>query len=107
MLLTTHSVSAQGGDGASLYAAECARCHGDNLEGGEGPQLVGPGHGLSAYKNAGALLQYVMESMPNDQPSTLSPADYSAIVALILSKHGLLVPDGGLTPGNAAGIILP
>ncbi len=103
--LAVRSASAQA-DGAALFATDCARCHGDNLEGGEGPPLAGSGNAIGTYRTAGALLQYVMENMPNDQPSTLAPEDYSAIVGFILSKHGVAVPDG-FNPENGAGIALP
>src|SRR5688572_1483795 len=82
-MLAATSASAQA-DGAALFASECARCHGDGLEGGEGPPLAGPGNAIATYQTAGALLQYVMENMPNDQPSVLSPTDYSAVVGFIL-----------------------
>jgi mono/diheme cytochrome c family protein len=98
------SASAQG-DGAALFAMDCARCHGDNLEGGEGPPLAGAGNAIATYGTAGSLLQYVMENMPNDQPSQFSPEDYSAIVKFILSQHGVEVPDGW-TPADGAGIPL-
>jgi hypothetical protein len=47
-----------------------------------------------------------MENMPNDQPSTLSPGDYSAVVGFILSNHGVAVPEGW-TPADGAAIPLP
>lgn len=104
--IPTSSVVAQG-DGAAFYAQDCARCHGDNLEGGEGPQLAGPGNGLSAYKTAAALLQYSMENMPNDQPSTLGAAEYASVIGFILTRNGVAVPEGGLTMENGAGITIP
>jgi polar amino acid transport system substrate-binding protein len=104
-MLAASSAFAQA-DGAALFASECARCHGDGLEGGEGPPLAGPGNAISTYRTAGALLQYAMENMPNDQPSTLAPGDYSAVVKFILSKHGVEVPDGWAS-ADGAGIPLP
>jgi mono/diheme cytochrome c family protein len=104
VMMAATSVSAQP-DGAALYGSECARCHGGSLEGGEGPPLAGPGNAVATYRTAGALLQYVMENMPNDQPSTLLPGDYSAVVKFILSNHGIDVPDG-FTPADGAGIPL-
>jgi polar amino acid transport system substrate-binding protein len=105
VMMAATSASAQG-DGAALFATDCARCHGDNLEGGEGPPLAGPGNAIGTYKTAGALLQYAMENMPNDQPSTLSAGEYSAIIKFILTKHGVDVPEGW-TPADGAGIALP
>ncbi len=104
-MLAARSASAQD-SGAALFASDCARCHGDALEGGEGPPLAGPGNAIGTYKTAGALLQYAMENMPNDQPATLAPEEYSAIIAFILSKHGLTVPEG-FNPENGASIVLP
>jgi polar amino acid transport system substrate-binding protein len=104
-MLAARSASAQD-SGAALFASDCARCHGDALEGGEGPPLAGPGNAIGTYKTAGALLQYAMENMPNDQPATLAPDEYSAIIGFILSKHGVTVP-GGFNPENGAAIVLP
>jgi mono/diheme cytochrome c family protein len=104
-MLAARSASAQD-SGAALFASDCARCHGDALEGGEGPPLAGPGNAIGTYKTAGALLQYAMENMPNDQPATLAPEEYSAIIAFILSKHGVTVPEA-FNPENGAPIVLP
>jgi len=89
--------------GRGLYAAECARCHSGN---DTGPALFGYDSGLPYYGSGEALLTFVTENMPNDQPSTLSPGEYSAIVKFVLSKHGVDVPEVW-TPTDGAGIALP
>src|ERR1700749_2634433 len=62
--------------GEKLYATHCAACHGANLEGGTGLDLVGIG---PAYRwigqNAEDLYQRVV-TMPRGAPQSLPQKDY-------------------------------
>ena len=83
--------AAQAVAGAALFARQCAACHGAQLEGVAGPALKGPVfHQMAAAQNLNAqsLLTVVSQSMPQDNPGTLSPAQYSALVAFILRENG-------------------
>ena len=104
-MLAARSASAQD-SGAALFASDCARCHGDALEGGEGPPLAGPGNAIGTYKTAGALLQYAMENMPTISRQLAPGEIFGAIIAFILSKHGVTVPEA-FDPENGAAIVLP
>lgn len=103
----TAAPASQVADGAAIFANECSRCHGDSLEGGEGAPLVGPASTLGSYKNALNVLNYAIENMPNDQPATLAPEQYAQVIGFILSQNGVAIPESGLTPENAASIIIP
>lgn len=80
--------------GQKAYYAQCARCHGDTLLGGEdSPPLVDDvfltrWHGLSL----GALVERTRLTMPSDGPGRLSRRMCTDIVAYLLSANGF--PEG-------------
>ena len=80
----------QVGPGKKLYAAECAQCHGDNLQGGTAPALKGPG--FAPTKNStmtiGGIFLYMMTNMPADKPGKLKPKQYANIMAYLLQANG-------------------
>ena len=81
----------QAGAGATIFAQQCATCHGASLEGVAGPALKGSAfHQMAAAQNlnAASLLQVVSDSMPQDNPGSLSPVQYAALVAFILQQNG-------------------
>ena len=92
--------------GADAYAANCAICHGANLNGGAGPKLSDPGlH--NRYATALDMLQFVKASMPlgGDGPGSLSDADYLAVVAFILDSRDVTYP-GTLSQATASDVML-
>jgi len=83
--------AAQAGQGATVFSQSCATCHGASLEGVAGPALKGPVfHQMAAAQslNAQSLLAVVSQSMPQDNPASLTPAQYNAVVAYILQQNG-------------------
>ena len=92
--------------GAVAYAANCASCHGANLDGGAGPKLSDPGM-HNRFATALDLYQYVTTSMPpgDDGPGSLSDAEYLAIVAFILDKRDV-THAGALSLATAAEVSL-
>ncbi|HEX8969739.1 MAG TPA: cytochrome c [Chloroflexota bacterium] len=85
--------------GAPVYAARCASCHGDAGQGTPtGPQLVAPVPwqvgGPITMGNfapyAPPIFGYIWGSMPYDQPQTLSPDEAYALTAWILSQHNII-----------------
>jgi mono/diheme cytochrome c family protein len=83
--------AAQAGAGAAVFAQQCATCHGANLEGVAGPALKGPVFRQMAAAqnlNAQSLLTVISQSMPQDNPGSLTPAQYSALAAFILQQSG-------------------
>jgi S-disulfanyl-L-cysteine oxidoreductase SoxD len=86
-------------EGAPIYAAKCATCHGDAGQGTpNGPQLVAPVPwqvgGPITMGNfapyAPPIMGYIWGSMPYDQPQTLSPSEAYALTAWILAQHKII-----------------
>ena len=77
--------------GAQVYAAQCAVCHGNTMEGLASPALKGPQFKAMAQAegmNARSLLEVVSQSMPQSDPGSLTPDQYSQVVAYILQQNG-------------------
>ena len=102
--------------GATVYAASCASCHGANGEGQPPlyPPLVGGPKGTvdfaSDYKiprtirnywpYATTLFDYIRRAMPLMAPGTLTPEQTYAVTAYLLNREGL-VPAGTSIDGRA------
>ena len=78
---------AQAQKGVDPYETSCAMCHGANMEGGQGPTLLGPTF-TSHYQTVGDLMQFVVQNMPKSNPGGLSHEDYVDILAYVLLKNG-------------------
>jgi polyvinyl alcohol dehydrogenase (cytochrome) len=96
-------LAAQAERGKTLYLKTCSGgCHGDNLAGGgptpsvAGTDFLGRWAGLSV----GELFKKVSTTMPRNNPGSLNPADYQAIVAYLLSANGF--PPGQAPLGEPA-----
>ena len=90
--------------GAQVYAAQCAACHGNAMEGVAGPALKGPQFKAMAQAqgmNAQSLLEVVSQSMPQSDPGSLTPDQYNQVVAYILQQNGYAAGSTPLSP-NAA-----
>ncbi len=90
-------------EGAEVYAAECASCHGQTgTEGGLGPALVSePGpwrEGMprtigSWWPYATTVYDYVYRAMPFDEPGSLEPDQVYAVTAYLL-RENTIIEDG-------------
>lgn len=76
--------------GKKGYNAECARCHGDNLLGGEeSPPLVDKEFIKSwTGRSLGELVDLTVETMPSDGPGKLSRRLSTDIIAYMLNLNG-------------------
>lgn len=90
-------------DGAEVYAAKCAACHGVEGAGGPNDQLVG-GHGTIAtdmpvrtvgsyWPHATTVFDYVRRAMPLTQPQSLSADETYAVTAYLLNLNGIIDED--------------
>jgi len=91
-------------------ALTCAGCHGARGEGAgaddpEAPLLIGP-RGLTGFRHVLELYEFTRDSMPQDQPSSLSAEQYWNVTAWLMSQNGIPSPGGPLGPENAASIPL-
>jgi mono/diheme cytochrome c family protein len=93
--------SGNAAQGAPIFAAKCAVCHGEKGEGKIANRLVGGIGTLSgpkeAIKTVGSywpyattLFDYVRRSMPWNQPKTLSDDEVYAVSAYILALNGII-----------------
>src|SRR5579872_1545029 len=75
--------------GRASYQTRCARCHGADLGGGEGPQLAGANFQASwGTRSASELVTYIQAGMPPDLAGTLSAAEVANLSAFILAANG-------------------
>jgi cytochrome c len=81
--------SAQADRGKTLFMANCAKCHGDSLQGeDQAPQLAGSNF-MSNWngENVGDLVDRIHSSMPADDPGKLSLASATDLAAFILASN--------------------
>ncbi|MGE5173572.1 MAG: cytochrome c [Betaproteobacteria bacterium] len=75
-------------DGAAIYKAECAMCHGEKLEGGIGPALTGP-----TFIYGGTLadhIRVISDGTPKGMPAfakQLGPDKVRAVAHYIHFRH--------------------
>lgn len=83
----------QAEEGEALYAAQCAMCHGQKLEGSfETPSLRGKFIADWSGTPVSALFGYIGHAMPQFAPGSLSPDDEARIIAFLLRANGM--PEG-------------
>ena len=95
--------TAQASQGGSVYASQCASCHGGHLEGDIGPALKGRQFGQMAAAQqltAASLLEVISQSMPKLTPGSLTATEYASIMAYILQQNGFPAGQTPLTPND-------
>jgi uncharacterized protein len=93
--------SAQADRGKALFSQQCSVCHGEALEGKNGPALA-----AASFKSdfeglmVDDLFEYVQKSMPRGNTGTLSREQTTDLVAFLLTSNGF--PSGTKDlPGEA------
>jgi cytochrome c len=81
--------------GRTAYNAQCARCHGETLGGGENsPALVDDVFfNIWAGRSVGDLVEYTRTTMPSDGPGKISSRRCIDIAAYVLSANGFPAGD--------------
>jgi cytochrome c len=104
-------------EGAVIYAAKCAKCHGPS--GTEGPRdrLVGGRDTLATSKPiktvgsywpyATTLYDYIHRAMPFDAPQSLTPNEVYAVTAWLLHQNGIIDEGAVMDAGTLAAIHMP
>jgi len=95
---TAQSQDEQVAAGREVYLADCARCHGEQGEGGTGPVLIGGSRRIASYESTDRLYDYVSRTMPFDDAGSLSEDEYWASIAFLLQENDLLPADVVLGP---------
>jgi mono/diheme cytochrome c family protein len=75
--------------GQTTYGEECARCHAQNLGGGESAPALAGNEFLKNWngKTVGDMLERIMKTMPGDDPGSLARRQYADITAWLLSAN--------------------
>jgi len=103
--------------GAALFVARCATCHGPTGKEGPMDRLVG-GTGTLASQHpiktigsywpyATTLYDYVHRAMPFPAPQSLSPDEVYSVVAWLLYQNGIIAEDVVLDAHSLPGISMP
>lgn len=104
--------------GQTLYAANCASCHGNSGEGGDAPRVVGLDKGAlpldppadskfrkTQFKTAADVAGFVVKSMPPNKAGSLTEEQYFSILAFDLHANGVDLPNK-IDGSNAASVVL-
>jgi S-disulfanyl-L-cysteine oxidoreductase SoxD len=109
-------------DGAPIYAARCAGCHGKSGKEGPNDVLVGrqPGDAFPFAKDpqapktigsywpyATTVFDYIRRAMPPDAPRSLSDAEVYNLVAFLLAQNELIPADAVVDAASLPRVKMP
>ncbi len=109
-------------DGAKIYAAKCASCHGKSGEGASFDRLVATDSGKNwdfamnaklpravgnYWPYATTLYDYTYRAMPFVQPGTLTPDETYALVAYILNLNKIVADDAVMDRKTLPAVKMP
>jgi mono/diheme cytochrome c family protein len=108
-------------EGAAIFVAKCAVCHGQNAEGGKiGTQLsasksdfdslttMKPVRAVADYwPYATMIWDYIRRAMPRNQAGTLSANEVYSLTAFILAKSGIIKEDDVLDAKTLPKVQMP
>jgi S-disulfanyl-L-cysteine oxidoreductase SoxD len=83
--------AAQVARGQKIFKSICVNCH-------EIEDFTGPGAYLEDHdgKRLWEAFDFIRSNMPDDDPSSLEPAEYAAVLAYIFSVYGLPAGDADM-----------
>jgi cytochrome c len=103
--------------GAPIYAAKCALCHGVDAEGGTAAGLVGGepvANGIDVRKtianfwaSATTFFDFTRRQMPWQQPRTLTDDEVYALTAYILVLNGIIEQDAVMNAETLPNVRMP
>jgi mono/diheme cytochrome c family protein len=108
-------------DGAPIFAAKCAVCHGPEGQGGKiGPRVVGgiadtetlttlhPVRTVGGYwPYATSVWDFIRRAMPRQESGTLTPNEVYALTAFILAKSNIIKEDDVLDAKTLPKVQMP
>jgi cytochrome c len=104
-------------EGAAIFAAKCASCHGPTGKEGPMDRLVGGAGTLgsqqpvktigSYWPYATTIYDYVHRAMPFPAPQSLSPREVYSVVAWLLYQNGIIEEDTTLDAHSLPAIRMP
>lgn len=103
--------------GAALYQAQCAACHGVDGRGLTAEELVGGVGSLASaepektvgsyWPHASTLFDFIRRSMPLHAPGSLKADEVYALSAWLLHANGILTADAVLDATTLAAVRMP
>ncbi len=103
--------------GKTVFAQQCARCHGDGGRGGSAPELVGGAAPLTAkrpdktiglyWPSAATLFDFNWRAMPMDKPGSLSADEAYAVTAYLLFADGIIGETARMDARTLAAVKMP
>lgn len=104
-------------EGAVLYQARCAACHGVDGRGLSAEELVGgvgslrsaePEKNVGSYwPHAPTLFDFIRRAMPLQAPGSLTDSEVYALSAWLLHANGLLPADAVMDAASLAAVRMP
>ncbi len=109
-------------EGASLYAVQCAACHGETGTEGPNDRLVGRNteddfafaRNRRLHKTIGSywpyattLYDYIYRAMPQTAPGTLTPDEVYSLVAYLLYRNDIVAEDAVMDAATLPAIVMP
>jgi len=105
------------GEGAPIYAAKCAGCHGQTGIEGPMPRLVG-GQGTLAsdhpiktvgsyWPYATTIYDYVRRTMPYSAPQSLTSDETYAVTAWLLFRNGIIAENAVIDARTLPAVQMP
>jgi len=110
-------------EGAPIYAAKCAVCHGKTGVEGPNDRLVQrPGEGFPTGDNADSwtgrtignywpyattVFDYILRSMPQNLPGSLDADEVYALTAYLLWRNEIIPADARLDAASLPAVIMP
>jgi cytochrome c len=103
--------------GATIFAAKCALCHGPEAKGGTNAALVGgaplttgidtPKTIANFWPYATTLFDFTRRAMPWQQPRTLTNDEVYALTAYILALNKIIGPNDVMDAGTLPKVRMP
>jgi mono/diheme cytochrome c family protein len=109
-------------EGAKIYAAKCASCHGASGQGGSAERLVDRESGKNwdfatnpklvktvgnYWPYATTLYDYTYRAMPFMQPGTLTPDETYSLVAYVLNLNKIVASDAVMDKTTLPKVVMP
>lgn len=93
--------------GKTVFAKNCAVCHGDQGQGVTAPTVIGANASLAQYGDGQGLYDFVSQNMPQDRPGALSPDEYLQVLSFLLVENRFVPSDAPLGRETLKTIKLP
>lgn len=92
--------------GKTVYANNCASCHGENGQGVKAPAIIGASARLQKYNNAQRLFDYIHTNMPGGAAGSLPLEQYQQVLGFLLVQNNFVSSGMAFDPKQLSNIQL-